>query len=251
MCLFVSWMLLSIACGGPGIIETELLGDTALPDTGDRGVPPPPEADWCLDYEEANLINAGYGDSSSAELYDGAIVFIAQENMSYSGYNGEEDLDLRGTFALGIRSSHSGDPTSVGIATTHVFLVEQDALFWWQLSEVDERGIYLGLDVLTEASDVLGSKQLPVETGGFLPGLEAGHESIPEIPELTAGEGTPGEMVLQALDLTPWLGQEVKVRFYQHTLIEGNGFFSLLDDICHGPAPVDPLPADELLEHGA
>ena len=36
----------------------------------------------------------------------------------------------------------------------------------------------------------------------------------------------------QAIDVSEWLGMQVTFVFYQHTLIEGNGFFTLLDDLC-------------------
>ncbi len=233
-------------------------GDSADTGGGDTGgtaetEPPRPEALWCLDFEDGTLEGAGYGAVDFVELYDGALVFSAAEGDDFSALSGEEAISFRGDRALAMRSNDAGEPDSVSIATSPVFVVEQPALFWWQLSEVDERGVYLGLDLISEAGAVLASAVLPPRTGGHVPGLKPGYAPVEGIPEIVVGDGIPGELVAQQIDVSAHIGQSVKLRFYQHTQIPGQGFFTLLDDICHGE-PIEEAEAiatGEPVDHGA
>jgi len=137
-----------------------------------------------------------------------------------------------------MRSSEEGEVASIAIVTTMDLTVLEPHLTWWQLSEVDERGLVFAVDVLTLESTVLASAMVP-PVGSHRPGLQEDSEGIEELPELAPGPGTPGVFAGQYLDLTPWLGEEIKVRFYQHTLVEGSGFFTLIDDLCTGTAEPD------------
>ena len=49
------------------------------------------------------------------------------------------------------------------------------------------------------------------------------------------GGEQPGEFVRHTLDLTPYFeaGEAIQVRFRQHTIVEGVGFFTLLDNVCN------------------
>lgn len=207
---------------------------------------------WCLDFEDGSLATVGEGAVASVEGWLGAVTFVAGEGTSWSALTGEEGIDLRGRWALGLRSNHEGSPEAVAIATTPFFLVERPTLTFWQLSEVDGRGVYLGLDVLGEDGSVLASAELPIETGGHVPGLDEEMSPIAELPEVEVGPGVAGWPVLQALDLTDFLDHTVRVRFYQHTWIPDNGFFTLLDGICHGEAPEElaPVAPGGPLSHG-
>ncbi len=242
-----------------GLADSADTGPDTVGDTGsDTGAttetePPRPEARWCLDFEDGTLEGAGYGEVDFVALFDGALVFNAAEGEDFSALRGEEDVAFRGERALAMRSNDAGEVGSVSIATTPLFAVEEPALFWWQLSEVDERGVYLGLDLISEDGAVLASAVLPPRTGGHVPGLEPGYAPIEGIPEIVVGEGTPGELVAQQIDVSAYLGQTVKLRFYQHTQMPGQGFFTLLDDICHG-APIEEaevIATGEPVDHGA
>ncbi|MCB9762588.1 MAG: hypothetical protein H6739_22505 [Alphaproteobacteria bacterium] len=221
---------------GP-IGETGETGETA--DTGEPWVEPDDAPLWCLDFEDATLADAGY-EGDFVELYDGALVLNVFEGQSFSALRGEESLDWRGVRALALRSSHSGEVSSVSIATTPVFEVAAPELWWWQLSEVDARGLVLYADLLAEDGAQLASVDLPVETGGFIPALEDEHRRLPDFPEIDYGDPTPGRMVQQVIDMRAFEGQRVKLRLYQHTRLSENGFFSAFDDLCLGEAEADP-----------
>jgi len=231
--------------------ETGETGETG--ETEPETEPPRPDALWCYDFEDGELTPAGYGSTDFVELYDGALVFNAAEGDDFSALNGEEDVAFRGARGLGLRSSHDGSVESVAIATTPLFEVIEPALFWWVMSEVDSRGVYLGVDIMTEDGVVLASAELPVDTGGHIPGLEPEHDPIAGFPEITEGEGTPGAFTAQQLDVSPWVGQVVKLRIYQHTQQEDQGFFTLFDDICHGDRldGVEQVTLGDPLDHGA
>ena len=215
-------------------------GETGGPgDTGDTGETDtdPPGAEWCSDFESGLLVDIGYvGDK--AVLWDGAILTNVAEGEDFSALNGEEAIAFRGDRALLMRSSEEGEVASIAIVTTLDFTVVEPHLTWWQLSEVDERGLVLAVDVLTVESTVLASALVPL-LGGHEAGLQEDSEGIAELPELAAGPGTPGSFAGQYIDLSPWTGEEIKVRFYQHTLVEGSGFFTLVDDMCTGTVEPD------------
>lgn len=225
-------------------LDTAAPGDTAEPgDTGwDTGWDrPDPDADpeqpapWCIDFESGTLDDVGWPGERQVQLEDGGIVVVVEEGGSWSALRGEDALALSGDHALVLRSSHDGRVDSLAVATTRPFRVTHDTVTWTQLSEVDDRGVSLDLEVLDLAGAVLDTVSLTVETGGFVPGLEESHEPIDELPEIVVGTGTGGTAVPQSVDLSAWRDEEVQLRFTQHTRIEDNGFFTLLDDVCSAP----------------
>lgn len=204
-------------------------------DTAPQEPPDPGDAAWCVDWEDGSLLEAGY-EGGYIELFDGAILTVVEEGTSWSALTGEQALDLRGDRALVLRSNRDGAVESVAIATTRVFEVDAPELWWWALSEVDARGVTLYADLLDDAGRQLASLDVPVETGGFLPTLRGDAELIEEIPELGYEGGQPGALTRQVLDLSPYQGQRLKLRLYQHTRVEGSAFFTLVDDLCVGQA---------------
>lgn len=225
-----------------GVDSEEWLADTsAVGDTSDTGVDPNPGALWCERWESGDLGEAGYA-GSYVEMDDGAKVLVATEGDRYSALRGEESLDYHGTHALVLRSNDAGDVDSVAITTSPGFTVEADSIWWWQLSEVDDPGISLVAEVLDpDTYAVLGRLDVPVETGGFIPGLEPDQDPIAGFPQITYGPGVPGELVRQVADLSLWDGQTIRLRFRQHTKVQDQGFFTVLDDICHGDASGERL----------
>ena len=124
---------------------------------------------------------------------------------------------------------------SVAFIESEPFEIVADELWWSQLSEVHGGGIALAAQLVdADSGTVLLEIDVPVETGGFIPALQDVHEPIDGFPEITWGEPTLGELVHQSADVSAFLGEEVVLRISQHTLIEHNGFFTILDDLCHG-----------------
>ena len=206
--------------------------DTGGEDTGEAGLPEP---DWCLDFEDYSLDDAGYS-GTSVVLHDGAIVKLVGEGTEFSALAGEELLELPGYLSLLLRSSDAGEVSSLAIATTPSFTAGAGDLGWWTLSEADSRAVVLYADLLDGNGTILASLDLEAQTGGYVPALLEEHEPIEEYPDITHGEPTPGALVQQLTDLSPFAGQELRLRLYQHTAIEGQGFFTLFDDICAGAA---------------
>lgn len=253
-------LLFAIACSAPepGKGETADSADSAdsagynhdTSDTADTGSdaldPSVWTGDWCADWEDGTLARLGYGDVDFVELMDGAIVANIEEGGDWSALRGEEMIPLSGDRAVILRSSHEGEPESMAGGVLGPFLVEQPALTWLQLSEVRAEGLWLGASLLDEDLNEIAAIDLPVETGGFIPGLEERYRPIEGLDEIVVSEGTPGEPVAQGVDLSPWMGEVVSVRFNQHTMIDDNGFFTLLDDLC--PSPGTDL---DLLDWGA
>lgn len=220
--------------------------DQSVPDLQE---PSEDDALWCLTWESGTLADAGY-EGREVELWDGGRVFVVQEGQNFSALNGEEGIDFIDDWALVLRSSHDGDPDSVAIATSPTFVVEEPLLWWWQVSEVDGDGIALYADLMGPPGEgVLASMDIPVETGGNIPGKKLNYPPVEGYPEIHFGPGQPGVLTWQAVDMSDWIGEEVRLRLYQHTKIQINGFFTAFDDICHGPGeaadalawgPVDP-----------
>lgn len=224
--------LLPMAVEDTGLLDVP--ADLAEPSEPDEALPP-----GCIGWEDGSLDAAGYT-GRKIELTDGALVLVVREGDDWSALEGEEAIELRGERALVLRSSHDGRVDSVAVATTPVFDVDPDApgqLSWWQLSEVDDRGIALTADILDEDDTILTSLDLPVRTGGFLPALKPEHEPVDGFPEIIEDIGSAGVLVRQTLDLSPFGGLSIRLRLFQHTLVERNGFFTVLDDICLGPSP--------------
>ena len=251
-----------VACGP----STKLvLDETGLADSGaplidtsepvcDPGsyAPEPVDAAWCIDFEDGLLSAVGYEGEADVTLHDGARVLALGEGHDISALRGEECVGFSGDWGLALRSNADGDTASVAIATTAPFTVDEPDLFWSVLNEVDERGIYWALDVMSAEGAVLASAVLPSTTGGHVPGLEPEHEEMADFPEIEVGLGTPGVLSEQAISLERWAGDEVKVRFYQHTASPGNGFLTLVDQICAGAAPEqsERVVLGDPLDHG-
>ena len=72
------------------------------------------------------------------------------------------------------------------------------------------------------------------------------HREESAIVENDYDEGEPGVLTLQSIDMSDWVGETVRLRLYQHTIVEENGFFTVFDDICHGDGE-----AADLLTWGA
>jgi len=118
---------------------------------------------------------------------------------------------------------------------TDPFVPVEPTLIVDQLSEVDERGIYLEWAILDEVGEVIDLEQMAVETGGYIPELAPGQAPLEGFPEIAAGGGEKGEFVRALIDLTPYWedGDTIQVRFRQHTTVDGVGFFTLLDNVCN------------------
>ena len=204
------------------------------PDIGDEPDPETLEPSWCIDWESGTLEDAGYS-GSQVELKDGAIVLVAEEGQEYSALIGEDQLDYGGSHTLVLRSSHLGDKDSVAILQTEPFDVEHPHLWWSQLSEVRAEGIAIEAQLIdANTAQVMARLDLPVETGGFVPALQDTHAPIEGFPEIDYGSPSLGVMVMQTVDMSAFQGLRVSLRIAQHTRVEDNGFFTLIDDICVG-----------------
>jgi|GEM_PF-2365750 len=248
-------LIFLIGCSGEGSIDngkhsvTIETGSTATEDsglieTGDGSTTTATTDNNCLDFEDGTLFGAGYN-GSSVTLWDGAVVSVVEEGTNFSGLNGEEMVLMPGRFSLVIRSSDAGEVSSYGIASTPMNWLDSPVFSWLQMSEVTEDGIWLALDVIDIDGYVLGSLELPVVTGGHQAGLLEGQPEVEGL-DLINGPGSPGDFVKQSIDVSEWVGEQVSFVFYQHTRIEGHGFFTLLDELCQS----DNLGDSELLEFG-
>jgi hypothetical protein len=231
---------------GPGEHEDPTPSDTATGSdsaedssaTGDSGkvedsAEPIEEPAWCLDWEGGTLEDAGYS-GSQVELDDGGIVLVAPEGQEYSALIGEDQLDYIDEHSLVLRSSHQGEIKSIAVMQTPFFVVSHDQLWWWQLSEVRQEGIALEAQLVTAYDGRLAQMSVPVVTGGYVPALQESHAPIAGFSEIDYGEPTMGSLVQQGVDISDFMGTEVALRISQHTLVEDNGFFTLLDQICVG-----------------
>jgi hypothetical protein len=123
----------------------------------------------------------------------------------------------------------------VAVIQTSAFRVDQPQLWWWQLSEVRSEGIALEVELVeVMSSKILAIRDLPIETGGFIPALQESHSPIEGFPEIDYGDPVLGSMVQQGMDMSAFEGMELALRVSQHTLLEDNGFFTVLDQICLG-----------------
>ncbi len=191
-------------------------------------------------FEEGDLTGFGFPGEDWWVSDEGGIVAVKREGENFSGLLGDEDLEFPGSYAAVLRSNESGDPDTAGHLVTDPFVPEVPTLIVDQLSEVDDRGIYLEWAILDEYGDVLELEPMEVQTGGYVPSLAPGQPPLDGFPEITANSGQPGEFVRHVIDLTPyWEDEEtIQVRFRQHTTLDGVGFFTLLDNVCN----LDPQP---------
>ena len=96
-------------------------------------------------------------------------------------------------------------------------------------------GIAIGVQLIdANTAQVMARLDLPVETGGYVPALQDTHAPIEGFPEIDYGSPSLGVMVMQTVDMSAFQGLRVSLRIAQHTRVEDNGFFTLIDDICVG-----------------
>ncbi len=193
-------------------------------------------------FEDADL--AGFGHPGAIEFTpeEGGKVRIVEEGSDFSALVGEDELWFHGRNALLLRSNDLGDVLSVGVITTVPFVPRGLVFVVDQLSEVGAEGISLELRVLDgDTDDVLEEHEVPVHTGGYVPELDSGHSEIEGFPEITHFDGSPGQFVRETFDLGRYRREErsIRVQLRQHTIVQDNGFFTLLDNLCDG-LPADP-----------
>ena len=187
-------------------------------------------------FEDNDLADFGHPGEVLYIAPEGGKVAIVEQHANYSALDGEAGVDFHGNYALLIRSNDAGDPGSMGVVRTLPFVPQNPLFVMDQLSEVDGEGIVLRVRVLTSGGELLEEHSLEVLTGGYVPALEEWHEPISGFPEITLDSATPGEFTRQYLDMSTWheAGEEIVLEFLQHTLVENNGFFTLLDNLCDG-----------------
>ena len=191
-------------------------------------------------FEDGDL--SGYGLPGEIEAFpdEGGKVLIVEEGMSFSWLYGEEEFDFPvGTRALLMRSNDAGEVESEAVITTNPFVPQHSVFTMDQLSEVDSPGLSLEVEILDEGF-VVDRWELDIETGGYVPELLPEHDPIPGFEHIDHHSHVPGEFVRTLLDVSEWHedGEEIQIRFRQHTLIPSNGFFTVLDNLCDGePTP--------------
>jgi len=206
-------------------------GDTGSQDTGvDTGDPV-----RVCGFETGELSGFQHPGVTWAASDDGGIAALFEQGEDFSGLLGEEDIEFFGQYALVIRSNDDGDTDTWGSITTNPFVPQTPSFTIQQISEVDERGVELELQILDVQGELLHAEQLPVESGGHVPGLAEGQEPIEGFPEIQLGSQQAGSFVLTVADLSAWYeaGETIQVRVRQRTLVQGVGFFTLLDDLCN------------------
>jgi len=192
-------------------------------------------------FEDNDLAAFGHPGEVIYIAPEGGKVAIVEEHANYSALAGESGVDFHGEYSLLIRSNDAGDPGTMAVVRTLPFVPQNRLFIMDQLSEVGSDGIALWLRVLTPDWEFIEERALEVHTGGYVPGLEEGQAPIEGFPELTEDSVRPGVFTRQYLDTSVWheAGSEIVLEFRQHTLVEHNGFFTLLDNLCDG-IPEDP-----------
>jgi hypothetical protein len=187
-------------------------------------------------FESADLAPFGYPGEVIYVAPEGGKVAIVEEGANYSALAGEQGVSFHGDYALLIRSNDAGDPDSSAVVRTLPFVPQNPFFVVDQMSEVGEEGVELSVRVLTPDLELLEEWSLPVVTGGYVPALEEGHQPIEGFPQITLDSAEPGIFVRQYLETSPWQesGEEIVLEFWQHTLVENNGFFTLFDNLCDG-----------------
>ena len=212
--------------------DDDLDDDDADDDTGDDDT----DSDrYICGFEIGDLTGFGYPNYTWYTSDEGGITQLMYEGDDFSGLLGEEGIEYAGDVAVVLRSDASGDPSTAGTITTNLFVPQVPTFLIEQVSEVDERGVALELEILSEDGLLLEARPLAVETGGHIPGLEEFHDPIPDFPEITTTSATAGTFVLTVIDLTSYhdSGQAIQLRIRQHTVVDGIGFFTLLDNLCN------------------
>ena len=231
-------MVVLLGCRTEGVIEAEVedTGPGETRDTGsegDTGEPTGVQPLWCLDFESGDLSDVGY-EGAQVTLGNDALLANVSQGSNFSALTAEDRIEFRGEQALLMRAYPLAQPALLAVVSTPVFVVEEPEFSWFQLSEVEEGGIWLAVDAMAPDGLVLGSLELQVETGGHLAGLPPDFAPIEGLNDVVVGEGYPGSFVGQRVDLSPFLGESISLRFYQYSKIAENAFFTLLDDLCLG-----------------
>lgn len=186
----------------------------------------------------------GFGHPGETELAppEGGRVFVVEQFTDFSALAGEEQIEMfEGERAALLRSNDAGDPATVAVLTTVPFVPNHRVFVMDQLSEVGADGVALSVRVLGDDGAVLEERDLAVHTGGYVPALLDEHDPIPGAPWIDQDSGREGEFTRTLLDVAEWFdsGETIQLQFRQHTLIEHNGFFTLLDNLCDGE-PTQP-----------
>ena len=220
--------------GTVGLSPVSSEGSDSWLDTGPSGGDFVTDFSWCIDFEDGVLDGVGYA-GSQANLGNGAVVSNINKGEEFSALRGEELISFREERAVLMRSNTSGLLEGFSVLSTDYFVVDKPMLSWWQISEVRGEGLWMAADFMDEEGYVLASLEIPVETGGHIPGRFAHQASIDELDEIQIGPGQVGGFVGQWVDMSDLMGQNIQVRFYQYTRIPQNAFFTLIDDLCLGP----------------
>lgn len=181
---------------------------------------------------------AGFGHPGETELFpdEGGKVLIVEEGMSFSWLYGEEELDFPvGTRAVLMRSNDAGELDSVAVLQTNPFVPQHPVFVMDHLSEVDARGVSISVQVVV-GGVIQREDTVEPDTGGFVPELLPEHDAIDGFDEIDHYSFVAGQFVRELIDVDEWYaaGEEIQLRFRQHTLVESNGFFTLLDNLCDG-----------------
>ena len=222
--------LLLLLLGLPGCIAEATLVPTFTPGENAEGFL---DIDLC-GFEQGDLAPFGFPGVSGYETSEEGQVEIVTAGTDFSGLLGEEALPFDGDRAVLLRSAW-GDLGTVAQLRTVPFRPGEATFVMDQLSEVGEGFIDLEVMILdAETGDAFEIVDIPIATGGFVPELPDGGDPIEEVPEITATGGRPGQFIRSTIDLTDyWLGRvEIQIQFRQQTLVQHNGFFTLLDNLC-------------------
>lgn len=198
--------------------------------------PLPPVADGLCGFEDNDL--EGFrlaGESWIDQQESGGRVAIVAEGDEFSALRGEESLEFPGDRAAMLRPHDAGDLEDRAVLTTNPFEPVSRYFVMDQLSEVGEDGIRLELRFLDAEDRVLELRELPVLTGGFVPALRPEHSPIVGFEDIGYGDPQSGSFVRTYIDLAPWheMGP-ISLEFRQHTRVQDQGFFTLLDNLCNG-----------------
>jgi len=234
-------LLCALLCVGciDGAIDLSDLYDPIDPEVPDLSDITTVDPSAC-GFEDNDLASFGHPGEVIYIAPEGGKVAIVAEHANYSALGGEDGVDFHGDYALLIRSNDAGDPGSMAVVRTLPFVPQNRLFVVDQLSEVGSEGISLSLRVLSAEWELIAERDLAVHTGGYVPALEEWHQPVEGFPHLTEDSASPGEFTRQYVDVSLWQddGTEIVLEFRQHTLVESNGFFTLLDNLCDG------LPAD-------
>lgn len=185
-------------------------------------------------FESGDLANWGAPGQSVVSEYKFGIAQIVGEGQSFSTRMGEERITIHGGHAMALQAT-ADDGTGFAQITSDPFLPAARHLLFSQLSELDERGVELLIEVIDLDDNLTTSTfyEIPVVTGGHRPGLASWDQSIDGCPEIGDDVGHPGTPVFQAIDISdPFLREHrIQVRFVQRSTAAPFDFFTLIDDV--------------------